>query len=149
MKMNSLLTVAVALIISGLVTITAFLAFSIVSEAYMDEEPLTIEETFAVAAQEYELDENMLIAIAKAESGYGESDIAKKRNNWFGWMGNDGKYKSFSTVNDCIWYVAKAMSKRPHESVEAIAEWYNPAFKNVWINLVKSCMAEPIQEELI
>ena len=110
-------------------------AIGATTTAYADE--LTVEETFTRAAWAYRIDEDLLISIATLESGYGQSDVAKNRNNWFGWFRNDDTYMVFDTPQAGIWHVARAISRRPHGSIEEIAAWYNAPFADVWAGRVK------------
>lgn len=110
-------------------------AVSAATTTYADE--LTVEETFTRAAWAYRIDEDLLISIATLESGYGQSAVAKNRNNWFGWTRSNGKYMDFDTPQAGIWHVARAISSRPHGSIEEIAEWYNTPYANVWTERVK------------
>ena len=111
-------------------------AVSAATTAYADE--LTVEETFARAAWAYRIDEDLLISIATLESGYGQSEVAKNRNNWFGWFRNDGTYMVFETPQAGIWHVSRAISSRPHGSIEEIATWYNAPFADVWAERVQA-----------
>lgn len=101
-------------------------------------EPLSIEETFERAAWAYRLDPDLLVSIATLESGYGQSAVAKNRNNWFGWFRNDGTYMDFETPQAGIWHVARAISRRPHGSIEEIAAWYNAPFADIWAERVRA-----------
>lgn len=110
-------------------------AVSAATTAYADE--LTVEETFARAAWAYRIDEDLLISIATLESGYGQSAVAKNRNNWFGWTRGDGSFMDFETPQAGIWHVARAISSRPHGSIEEIAAWYNAPFADIWAERVR------------
>lgn len=111
-------------------------AVSIATTTYADE--LTVKETFTRAAWAYRIDEDLLISIATLESGYGQSAVAKNRNNWFGWTRSDGSYMDFETPQAGIWHVARAISSRPHGSIEEIATWYNAPFADVWAERVRA-----------
>lgn len=111
-------------------------AVSAATTTYADE--LTVEETFARAAWAYRIDEDLLISIATLESGYGQSAVAKNRNNWFGWTKSNGSYMDFETPQAGIWHVARAISSRPHGSIEEIASWYNAPFADIWAERVQA-----------
>lgn len=111
-------------------------AVSVATTTYADE--LTVKETFARAAWAYRIDEDLLISIATLESGYGQSAVAKNRNNWFGWTRSNGSYMDFETPQAGIWHVARAISRRPHGNIEEIAAWYNAPFADIWAERVRA-----------
>ena len=123
------------------VLIAAMILMGVMEAAYADE-PDPIEAAFAEAADHYEIDKDILIAIATLESGYGTSAIAKNKNNWFGWMRYDGTEMAFETVEDGIYHVARAISRRPHDSVEEIAAWYNAPYAKTWAERVDRILGE-------
>lgn len=112
------------------------------SYAYQVDEPYMpgIEFYFYAAAEEFEIDPAVLRAIAVVESGFGTSDLAQKKNNWFGWRRNNGNYMSFDSAESCIQHVAQAIGKRPHGSVEDIAAWYCPGNAAEWSAAVREAM---------
>ena len=121
------------------VLLALLIAFSLMITAQAQE--LTIEETFERAAYAYRLDPDLLVSIATLESGYGQSAVAKNRNNWFGWFRNDGTYMVFENPQAGIWHVARAISRRPHGSIEEIAAWYNAPFAEIWAKRVRAIYA--------
>lgn len=116
--------------------LAVLIAFSLMITAQAQE--LTIEETFERAAYAYRLDPDLLVSIATLESGYGQSAVAKNRNNWFGWTRSSGGYMDFDTPQAGIWHVARAISRRPHKTLEEIADWYNPCYKDIWMERVSA-----------
>lgn len=119
--------------------LAVLIAFSLMITAQAQE--LNIEETFERAAYAYRLDPDLLVSIATLESGYGQSAVAKNRNNWFGWTRSNGSYMDFETPQAGIWHVARAISSRPHGSIEEIAEWYNAPFADIWAERVRRIYA--------
>ncbi len=102
--------------------------------------------TFIEAENTYNINAVFLASIAALESGWGESYLAKTKNNLFGWRGNGG-YRSFDSVPDCILYVAKFLKTNyltPGGScfngytVEAVEKSYCPGF--TWASQVKELM---------
>ena len=119
--------------------LAVLIAFSLMITAQAQE--LTIEGTFERAAYAYRLDLDLLVSIATLESGYGQSAVAKNRNNWFGWTRSNGSYMDFETPQAGIWHVARAISRRPHGSIEEIAAWYNAPFADIWAERVRRIYA--------
>lgn len=66
--------------------------------------------TFLEAERQYGVNAVFLSAVAALESGWGESAIAKNRNNLFGWNGDDS-FKIFSSVSEGIMYVARMIKQ--------------------------------------
>lgn len=118
--------------------IAALLAVLIALSLMITAQALTVEETFERAAWAYRLDHDLLVSIATLESGYGQSAVAKNRNNWFGWTRSNGSYMDFETPQAGIWHVARAISSRPHDSIEAVAAWYNAPFADIWAERVRA-----------
>ena len=130
------ITLLLALLVAWGVFVLIVLGVKAFALEHVEESP--IEQAFDEAADTYDLDADILRAIARAESGCGTSPLAKNRNNLFGWMANSGEYMAFDSPEACIWHVARVMAGRPHETVEDIAGWYNP--NPAWIELVRGCM---------
>lgn len=130
------ITLLLALLVAWAALVLVVLGVKAFALEHVEESP--IEQAFDEAADTYDLDADLLRAIARAESGYGTSPLAKNRNNLFGWMANSGEYMAFDSPEACIWHVARVMAERPHETVEEIAGWYNP--NPEWIELVRGCM---------
>lgn len=61
---------------------------------------------FLEAEWQYNVNAIFLSAVAALESGWGQSSVARNRNNFFGWKGQGG-YRYFDTPADGILYVAK------------------------------------------
>ena len=101
---------------------------------------------FLEAEQTYNVNAVFLSAVAALESGWGESSIARNRNNLFGWTGSSG-YRYFDSVPECIMYVAKHLRSnyltpggscfRGYE-VEDISKCYCPGGN--WASSVRSIM---------
>ena len=66
-------------------------------------------EYFIQAEKDTGINAIALASIAACESNWGESDVAIKNNNIFGWIGSNGKYMRFNTVQDCIKHVSSAI----------------------------------------
>lgn len=64
-----------------------------------------LEDAFLAAESTYGVDARFLAAVAALESGWGKSELARKKNNLFGWRGADG-YMAFDSPEDCIDHVA-------------------------------------------
>lgn len=154
MKKMGLLELTCITAIMLILAVAVVLFKSVEAVAYMTDESIAVSQEekenqkeeikreMMKAAAEEGISGTMLIAIARAESGLGESKIAKEKNNLFGWTKNSGEYMSFESPVECIKHVAKAIGKRPHGTLEEVASWYNPAYADVWITVVKSCLYE-------
>ena len=68
-------------------------------------------EEFLQAEEDYGINACFLAAVAAHESGWGQSDLAKNKNNLFGWKGKDS-YKEFESPERCIDFVAWKLSKK-------------------------------------
>ena len=66
---------------------------------------------FLQAEEEYGINACFIAAVAAHESGWGQSDLAKNKNNLFGWKGRNG-YKEFESPERCIDFVAWKLSKK-------------------------------------
>ena len=74
-----------------------------------------------------------LASIAALESGWARSDVAKEKNNIFGWIGSDG-YMRFNSVRECILFVADCL-KSNYLSEDGIwFEGYEVADVNIHYN---------------
>lgn len=67
---------------------------------------------FILCEKEHEINAIMLASIAALESGWGTSDLAEDSNNLFGWTCDDGGYMEFDSKEECIQYVAQAISEK-------------------------------------
>lgn len=67
-------------------------------------------EVFLEAERRYGVNAAFLIAICKLESGNGKSRLAKQQNN-VGGMGGQGNFKTYASVDDCIFDIAKNISQ--------------------------------------
>lgn len=54
---------------------------------------------------------NPLYLLAKfgLESGWGTSKLFVEKNNIGGWRNYDGSYRSFDTVEDCVWHISNGL----------------------------------------
>lgn len=72
-------------------------------------------KAFKQAEEKYGINSIFLIAMANHESYYGSSNIAKRKNNLFGFNANDsnpmGDASSFSSYSDCILKVSYKLKK--------------------------------------
>lgn len=63
---------------------------------------------FVAAEEKYGVNAIFLASIAALESGWGRSALAINKNNLFGYKNTNGKgYRAFSSVEECIYHVAK------------------------------------------
>ena len=102
-------------------------------------------EEFLQAEEDYGINACFLASIAALESGWGRSDLAKNKNNLFGWKGKDG-YKEFESPERCIDFVAWKLSKKyiskGLDTIDEIApvycneEWAGYV-KDIWGGLIK------------
>lgn len=94
-------------------------------------------EAFLQAEEDYGINACFLASIAAHESGWGRSDLAKEKNNLFGWKGKDG-FKDFESPEKCIDYVAWRLSKKyinkGFDTIEKIAPVYCDAEWAGYIN---------------
>ena len=102
-------------------------------------------ETLLRAGKLYNLDPALLTAIAKHESGNGESRAANVKNNIAGMMGSNG-LKSYASVDDSIMDMARNISKnylgQGLSSITEIGAKYAPigasndptGLNNHWVN---------------
>ena len=101
--------------------------------------------TFVLCEEEFGINSVLLSSIAALESGWARSDLAKEKNNLFGWRSSSGEYSKFESKEQCILNVAKSISENyldesgPYYSggtmVENVAEYYSPS--DEWVELVK------------
>ena len=102
-------------------------------------------EEFLQAEEDYGINACFLASIAALESGWGRSDLAKNKNNLFGWKGRNG-YKEFESPERCIDFVAWKLSKKyiskGLDTIDKIApvycneEWAGYV-KDIWGGLAK------------
>ncbi len=122
---GTLLTFVLAIIFVGL-GVFAFdlevraIEFDISTESGMSKEELgealkhdlkPYARAFLNAEEDYGINALFLASIAAHESGWGRSDLAKDKNNLFGWKGEEG-FKEFESAEQCIDYVAWKISKK-------------------------------------
>lgn len=67
---------------------------------------------FIACEEEHKINAIMLASIAALESGWGKSDLAENSNNLFGWTNDDGGFMEFDSKEECIQYVAQAISEK-------------------------------------
>ena len=100
---------------------------------------------FLQAEKDYGINACFLASIAAHESSWGRSDLAKNKNNLFGWKGRNG-YKEFESPERCIDFVAWKLSKKyiskGLDTIDEIApvycneEWAGYV-KDIWGGLIK------------
>lgn len=101
-------------------------------------------EAFLNAEANYDVNACFLASIAALESGWGRSDLAKNKNNLFGWKGRNG-YKEFESPERCIdfvaWKLAKKYISKGLDTIDKIApvycneEWAGYV-KDIWGGLI-------------
>ena len=72
-------------------------------------------DTFILAEKTYGVNAFYLICKCGLESGWGE--YTSGRNNIGGWQNDDGQYRDFANVDECILHIAKSLSTTYKESV--------------------------------
>ena len=106
-----------------------------------------LEDAFLQAEADHGVDAAFLAAVAALESGWGESELAREKNNLFGWRGADG-YMVFDSKEDCIDHVAAYLAKEYLDpdgiyyrgtAVEDVAKHYCGG-NEAWIEAVKNIM---------
>lgn len=106
-----------------------------------------LEDAFLAAEAEYGVDARFLAAVAALESGWGKSELAREKNNLFGWRGADG-YMAFDSPEECIDHVAGYLAEEylsPEGlyynglTVEDVAEHYCGGNAD-WVEMVKEIM---------
>lgn len=99
------------------------------------------------AESTYGVDASFLAAVAALESGWGESTLAREKNNLFGWRGADG-YMAFDSPEDCIDHVAEYLAEEYLDpdglyynglSVEDVAKHYCGG-DETWVKTIKEIM---------
>lgn len=107
-----------------------------------------LEDAFLAAESTYGVDASFLAAVAALESGWGKSELAREKNNLFGWRGADG-YMAFNSPEECIDHVAAFLAAEylsPEGlyynglTVEDVAEHYCGGNAD-WVEMVKEIMA--------
>ncbi len=107
-----------------------------------------LEENFISAEAEYGVNACFLASIAAVESDWGTSNLAKEKNNLFGWRLSNGEYMSFDSTDECIDHVAKYLAENyldPEgcyyngDTVADVAVNYCDGNEE-WINLVEEIM---------
>lgn len=103
---------------------------------------------FITAERETGVNAIFLASVAALESGWNTSEVAKERNNLFGWTSKSG-YRAFESKEDCIAFVAERV-KRNYLSpggcyfegytVEAVNLHYNGAPE--WERLINQIMKD-------
>lgn len=106
-----------------------------------------LEDAFLQAEADHGVDAAFLAAVAALESGWGESELAREKNNLFGWRGADG-YMAFDSPEDCIDHVAEYLAEEYLDpdglyynglSVEDVAENYCGGNAD-WVKMVEEIM---------
>lgn len=107
-----------------------------------------LEDAFLAAEAEYGVDARFLAAVAAVESGWGESELARGKNNLFGWKGESG-YMAFNSPEECIDHAAAFLAAEylsPEGlyynglTVEDVAKHYCGG-NEAWVEMVKEIMA--------
>ena len=108
---------------------------------------IPLEDAFLEAESTYGVDASFLAAVAALESGWGKSELAREKNNLFGWRGADG-YMAFDSHEDCIDHVAEYLAEEYLDpdglyynglSVEDVAENYCGGNAD-WVKMVTEIM---------
>lgn len=108
---------------------------------------IPLEDAFLSAESTYGVDASFLAAVAALESGWGKSELAREKNNLFGWRGADG-YMAFDSPEDCIDHVAEYLAEEYLDpdglyynglSVEDVAENYCGGNAD-WVKMVEEIM---------
>lgn len=63
-------------------------------------------EDFVEAEKETGVNAIFLASVAALESGWGRSNVAKNKNNLYGWTTDEGDYMLFNSKKECISFVA-------------------------------------------
>lgn len=104
-------------------------------------------EAFIKAEEETGVNAVFLSAVAALESGWGKSNVAKNRNNLYGWTTNSGSFMRFESKEDCISFIAtkfKELYLSPEGryfkgyDVEDVNHYYNG--RDVWAERVRNVM---------
>ena len=104
-------------------------------------------EIFIQAEVQTGVNARFLAAIAALESGWGKSDLAKYKDNLFGWTCEYG-YESFGTKQECILMVAQDIKDKylteggayfEGWTVEDVAKHYNTV-NPAWADTVREIM---------
>ena len=81
--------------------------------------------TFLAVGERYNINPLFLLAQFGLESGWGTSKIFINKNNVGGWKLNNGKYKTFESVEESIDFIASKLASRYEGlSLEQIASKY-------------------------
>ena len=100
------------------------------------------------------MDAGFLAAVAALESGWGESELAREKNNLFGWRGADG-YMAFDSPEDCIDHVAEYLADEYLDpdglyynglSVEDVAISYCEGNAD-WVKMIKEIIGTMEEDE--
>lgn len=95
-------------------------------EVFTDETDYTLEEfeyvltnlreglspyawTILETGKYYGINPLYLLAKFGLESGWGTSTYFKEKNNIGGWRQYDGSFRSFDSVEECIWFIAEGL----------------------------------------
>ena len=61
-----------------------------------------LSDVFIECEKELNVNAILLCSLAALESGWGKSEIAKEKNNLFGWRNSEGEYREFESKEICI-----------------------------------------------
>lgn len=130
-----------------MISIVLCVALTATSGLTLQGELAPLEDAFLAAESTYGVDASFLAAVAALESGWGKSELARKKNNLFGWRGADG-YMAFDSPEDCIDHVAEYLAEEYLDpdglyynglSVENVAENYCGGNAD-WVKMVEEIM---------
>ena len=102
---------------------------------------------FIEAEEETCVNAVFLSAVAALESGWGRSNVAKSKNNLYGWTTNSGSFMKFESKEACINFIAtkfKELYLSPEGryfrgyDVEDVNHYYNG--RDVWAERVRNVM---------
>lgn len=104
-------------------------------------------ECFIKAEEETGVNAVFLSAVAALESGWGKSNVAKNKNNLYGWTTDSGSFMKFESKESCIMFIAtkfKELYLSPDGryfkgyDVEDVNHYYNG--RKVWPERVRNIM---------
>lgn len=102
-------------------------------------------EDFIEAEKKTGVNAIFLASVAALESGWGRSNVAKNKNNLYGWTADKGEYMSFNNKKECISFVAgkfKELYLSPNGKyfkgyeVESVNYYYNSSL--AWAEAVNN-----------
>ena len=106
-----------------------------------------IGEALILAEAETGVNALVLAGICAHESGWGQSRLAREKNNLAGLGAYDdapGRAMRFESRAECVMFLAELLRDRPGESLEEIGGWY--ASDPRWAAKVAGCMRAIVGE---